>query len=45
MLHNVLDRARKERLILHNPTEDCIAPKLVKKEMQILKPEDMKAYL
>ncbi len=45
MLHNALDRARKERLILHNPTEDCIAPKLVKKEMQILKSEDMKAYL
>ena len=45
MLHSALDRARKERLILHNPTEDCIAPKLVRREMQILKPEDIKAYL
>ena len=28
MLHNCLDRAVKERLILRNPTEDCIVPKL-----------------
>ena len=26
MLHNALNRAVKERLILRNPTEDCIAP-------------------
>lgn len=45
MLHSTLDQARKERLILYNPTEDCIAPRPVKKEMQILKPEDMMAYL
>lgn len=45
MLHNALDRAVKERLILHNPTEDCIIPKLEKKEMKILRPEDMRAYL
>lgn len=45
MLHNALDRAVKERLILRNPTEDCIIPKLEKKEMKILHPEDMKAYL
>ena len=45
MLHNALDRAVKERLILCNPTEDCIIPKLVKQEMKILHPEDMGAYL
>lgn len=45
MLHNALDRAVKERLIQRNPTDDCIAPKLEKKEMKILPAEDMKAYL
>ena len=45
MLHNALDRAMKERLILRNPTEDCIIPKIQKQEMKILHPEDMKAYL
>ena len=45
MLHNALDRAVKERLILRNPTEDCIIPKLEKQEMKILHPEDMRAYL
>ncbi len=45
MLHNALDRAVKERLILRNPTEDCIIPKLEKQEMKILRPEDMSAYL
>ncbi len=45
MLHNALNRAVKERLILRNPTEDCIIPKLEKKEMKILHPEDIKAYL
>lgn len=45
MLHNVLNRAVKERLILRNPTEDCIAPKVQKFEMQILQPEHIKTYL
>ena len=45
MLHNALDRAVKERLILRNPTEDCIIPKIQKQEMKILNPEDMKTYL
>lgn len=30
MLHNAFERAVKERLILRNPTEDCIAPKVQK---------------
>ena len=45
MLHNALDRAVKERLIPRNPTEDCIAPKVQKIEMQILPPEHIKDYL
>ena len=45
MLHNALNRAVKERLILRNPTEDCIAPKVQKFEMQILQPEHIKIYL
>ena len=45
MLHNCLGRAVKERLILRNPTEDCIVPKLEKKEMHILHSEDISAYL
>ncbi len=45
MLHNALDQAVKERLILRNPAEDCIIPKLEKQEMKILKSEDMRAYL
>lgn len=43
--HNCLDRAVKERLILRNPTEDCRIPKLEKKEMHILRPEHIGAYL
>lgn len=45
VLHNALNRAVKERLILRNPTEDCIAPKVQKFEMQILQPEHIKTYL
>jgi integrase len=45
VLHNCLDRAVKERLLTSNPTENCIIPKLEKKEMKILQPEDMTAYL
>ena len=30
MLHSALEQAVKERLILRNPTEDCIAPKVQK---------------
>lgn len=45
MLHNALNRAVKERLILRTPTEDCIAPKVQKFEMQILQPEHIKIYL
>ena len=45
MLHNALDRAVKERLILRNPADDCIPPKIPKHEMRILPPEQIKSYL
>ena len=45
MLHSAFERAVKERLIPRNPTEDCIAPKIQKFEMQILQPEHIKDYL
>ena len=42
MLHSVFEWAVKDRLIPRNPTEDCIAPKVQKIEMQILPPEHIK---
>ena len=45
MLHNCLNRAVKERLIVRNPADDVIVPKIDKKEMKILPPEQVKAYL
>ena len=45
MLHNCLERAKKEHLISYNPTDDCIAPKLQKQEMKILPAEHISAYL
>ena len=45
MLHNALDRAVKERLIMRNPANDCIPPKIPKHEMKILPPEQIKSYL
>ena len=45
MLHNALDRAVKERLIVCNPADDCIPPKISKHEMKILPQEQIKSYL
>ena len=45
MLHNALDRAVKERLIIRNPADDCVPPKIPKHEMKILPPEQIKTYL
>ena len=45
MLHNDLDRAMKEKLILSNPTENCIIPKIEKQEMKILRPDPISSYL
>lgn len=45
MLHNALDRAVKERLIVRNPADDCVLSKIPKHEMKILPPEQIKSYL
>ena len=45
MLHNALDQAVKERLIVRNPADDCVPPKIPKHEMKILPPEQIKSYL
>ena len=45
MLHNALDCAVKERLIVRNPADDCIPLKNPKHEMKILPPEQIKSYL
>ena len=45
MLHNCLNRAVKERLLVRNPADDVIVPKIDKKEMKILPSEQVKAYL
>lgn len=45
ILHSTFGRAVKERLIVRNPTEECIALKARKVEMNILQPEDISAYL
>ena len=45
MLHAAFKQAMKERLILRNPTEDCVSPKPCKTEMKILHPDSIGAYL
>ena len=45
MLHNCLDHAVKEHLISRNPTEECIIPKIQRKEMKILHPDNIHVYL
>ena len=45
MMHNCLNRAVKERLLLRNPADDCIAPKIQRKEMKVLAPEHLGDYL
>lgn len=45
MLHCALERAVKERLILRNPSDDCRIPKLEKREMKTLVPEQIGSYL
>ena len=45
MLKMCLDRAVKEQLLIRNPCENVVLPKVEKKEMKILKPENIKAYL
>ena len=45
MLHVALEQAVKEDIISKNPTDGCIAPKVEKKEMKVIQPERVGAYL
>lgn len=45
MLHNALGQAVKEGLILKNPTEHCRPPRVDRKEMKVIKPEQVGSYL
>lgn len=45
VLRSALDQAVKERLITSNPAEGCKLPKIEKKEMKVLLPEQIGAYL
>ena len=45
MLHTALEQAVKEGVISKNPTDGCIPPKLQKKEMNVIQPEQVGAYL
>jgi len=44
MISSALNCAVEQRLILSNPTKDCVLPKLEKKEMNILPPEDLRTF-
>ena len=45
LLHNCLEQAVSERLILTNPAQGCKLPQLEKKEMKILPQEKIGMYL
>jgi integrase len=45
MSHSALDRAVKERLLIRNPADSCVVPKVQHQEMKTLQMEDLKAYL
>ena len=45
MLHVALEQAVKEDLTSKKPTDGCIAPKVEKKEMKVIQPEKIGAYL
>ena len=45
VLNSALEQAVRERLITANPAEGCKLPKIEKKEMKVLLPEQIGAYL
>ena len=45
MLKMCLERAVKDQLLIRNPCDNVVLPKMEKEEMKILKPEHIKAYL
>lgn len=45
VLHSALEQAVKEGFIKKNPTDGCNPPKLERKEMKVIQPEQIGAYL
>ena len=45
LLHNALEQAVKEGFLKKNPTDGCTPPKLERKEMKVIQPEQVGAYL
>ena len=45
LLHSARDQAVREGIITKNPTNDCKPPKLEKREMRVIQPEQVSAYL
>ena len=45
VLRSALEQAKKEKLITDNPAKGCKLPKIEKKEMKVLLPEQIGAYL
>ena len=45
MLHSALDRVVKELLLIRNPADNCVVPKVQHQEMKTLRAEDLKACL
>ena len=45
VLHSALEQAVQEELIKKNPTNGCNPPKLERKEMNVIQPEQIGAYL
>lgn len=45
MLHGCLEQAVKERILAYNPCDGCRIPPKEKKEMKVIPPEQIKAYL
>ena len=45
LMHNALNQAKREHLILWNPADDCIPPKIHKQEMKTLTAEEVGKYL
>lgn len=45
LLHSALEQAVREGILTKNPTIDCKPPKLEKREMRVIQPEQVSAYL
>ena len=45
LLHNSFNQAVREGIISHNPIDDCKPPKVEKREMKVIQPEQVSSYL